>query len=191
MSSFGTICHASLVAPVARTWQAVAKVVSYNTVPSGMNTWALAYASIHPGQLPGYRESASQVSQLFQERGWETTIVAHDLVGNALFYISCFTGGIVSFLGQFCQMFFYGFASNGGDNKVYIISGIFFFAQGCLLTSMLLSIVAGGVKAVLVLWAHAPQVLAANHSEVCARLQAAWDEHYPDHNSVKIVVAAP
>lgn len=53
------------------------------------------------------------------------------------------------------------------------------FILGTAITAILLSVMASGVNAVLVMFADAPAELERNYPEISAKMRAKWNEVYP------------
>lgn len=191
-TSFGSICFGSLIVAFLRALELLANTARANddagvgaciaecilsclaSIVEYFNKWAYIYVGIYGY---GYLEAGKGVIQLFQNRGWEA-IIADDLVGNALLLVSLVVGGV---MGAICLIFasttdWFDDAAGNGDQAAAFVLG---FVVGLAICSVLLSTVASGVNAVLVLFADAPAELQQNYPEISRNMRQVWSEIYP------------
>ena len=163
------------------------------------NKWAFVYVGLYGY---GYLEAGKNVMTLFQNRGWEA-IIADDLVGNTMFLVSVIVGGITGCVGLVIEATSNLFeteemaGSSGAWAFLYVLHVMdsfdvvciivltftlgcsFGFIVGLILCSILMSVVASGVNAVIVLFAEAPAEFEQNYPELSAKMRETWDETFP------------
>jgi len=189
-TSFGSICFGSLLVAIVRALEQMARQAGGEEVGilaciaqcllsclagflEYFNKWAFVYVGIYGF---GYIEAGKNVIQLFKNRGWEA-IIADDLVGNVVTLTSLATGaamgGIALALETSTDWF-----SNVPDNAP-IIAFLIGFILGTAITAILLSTIASGVNAVIVMFADAPAELEKNYPEISHNMRSKWNEVYP------------
>ena len=123
-----------------------------------------------------YLKAGKSVFELFQNRGWEA-IIADDLVGNTLFLISIIIGALMGCVGLIVETSSDLFEDTGGNAQ--LIALILGFVIGLVITSILMSTIASGVNAVIVLFAEGPNEFQQNHPELSNKMRQVWSEVYP------------
>ncbi|CAB9528176.1 Protein PNS1 [Seminavis robusta] len=190
-TSFGSICFGSLLVAIIQALRALANtarsqddgillclaeciLACIQGLIEYFNKWAFIYVGVYG---MGYCESGSNVMQLFANRGWES-IIADDLVGNTLFLVSLVVGGLTGALGILIE-WLAGWIDedNPGDSKLMAFG--LGFIIGVVLCSILMSVIASSVNAVLVLFAEKPAEFQQNHPDLSARMRQIWSEIYP------------
>lgn len=140
---------------------------------SSFNKWAFIYVGLYG--MP-YLKAGKSVIELFHNRGWDA-IIADDLVGNVLFLISLLVGLVMGGIGLLTEEFGDLLDGAAGDNRV--IAFFLGFLVGLVITSILMSTIASGVNAVIVLFAEGPREFQANHPELSRQMIDAWNLVYP------------
>lgn len=145
-------------------------------------------------------EAGKNVITLFKNRGWEA-IIADDLVGNTLFLMSVIVGGLSGIVGLLLDVTTDYFESAPGNTRLvaflYVVevSVLFYllkveltsfvpsrslgFIVGIVLCSIILSTVASGVNAVIVLFAEAPAEFQQNYPELSMNMRETWQSAFP------------
>jgi len=122
------------------------------------------------------KKAGKSVFELFRNRGWEA-VIADDLVGNVLFLISLIVGGVMGGIGLLTEKAGGFLENHGGDSKW--IAFAFGFVFGLIITSILMSTIASGVNAVIVLFAEAPAEFQQNHPALSNKMREVWNQVYP------------
>jgi hypothetical protein len=113
-TSFGSICFGSLLVAIIQALRQLAEQARQNDELGQMlaccidcilsciqafveyfNKWAFVYVGVYGY---GYCEAGKSVIQLFKDRGWEA-VIADDLVGMVLFFLSLLVGLVTAGLG--------------------------------------------------------------------------------------------
>lgn len=113
-TSFGSICFGSLLVAIIQALRQLAEQARQNdelgqmlaccidcilsciqAVVEYFNKWAFVYVGVYGY---GYCEAGKSVIQLFKDRGWEA-VIADDLVGMVLFFLSLLVGLVTAGLG--------------------------------------------------------------------------------------------
>jgi Plasma-membrane choline transporter len=123
-----------------------------------------------------YLKAGKSVFELFHNRGWEA-VIADDLVGNTLFLISVMVGGVMGAIGLVIEVSTTLFDDAGGNSK--IVAFVLGFIVGLVVTSILMSTIASGVNAVIVLFAEGPAEFQQNHPALSNKMREVWNQVYP------------
>lgn len=113
-TSFGSICFGSLLVAIIQALRQIAEQARQNddvgqllaccidcilsciqSVIEYFNKWAFVYVGVYGY---GYCEAGKSVIQLFKDRGWEA-VIADDLVGMVLFFLSLIVGLVTAGVG--------------------------------------------------------------------------------------------
>lgn len=98
-------------------------------------------------------------------------------VGNALLLVSVIVGAITGAISLLFVQFTDWFDEAGeGDKAIAFLLG---FAIGLAICSILLSTVASGVNAVIVMFADAPAELQQNYPDISQKMRDTWSQVYP------------
>ncbi|KAL3931266.1 MAG: hypothetical protein SGBAC_011388 [Bacillariaceae sp.] len=142
-------------------------------VGKDFNKWAFVYVGVYGY---GYIEAGKNVIQLFKNRGWEA-IIADDLVGNVVMLMSIVTGAFMGGIAVLLESSTDWFSSVPSDAPIFAF--ILGFILGTAITAILLSTMASGVNAVIVMFADAPEELERNYPEISRNMREKWNEVYP------------
>jgi Plasma-membrane choline transporter len=123
-----------------------------------------------------YIKSGKSVMELFRNRGWDA-IIADDLVGNCLFFVSVAVGLLMAGVGTAVAAGSDFFDEAGDNAKAW--AALIGFLVGLVITSILMSAIASAVNAVIVLFAEAPSEFQQNHPDLSTRMRQIWGEIYP------------
>lgn len=123
-----------------------------------------------------YLKAGKSVLELFRNRGWEA-VIADDLVGNVLFLISLLVGLVMGGIGLAANKFGDLLEDAPGNDRT--IAFFLGFLVGLVITSILMSTIASGVNAVIVLFAEGPREFQENHPELSNKMREAWNLVYP------------
>jgi Plasma-membrane choline transporter. len=113
-TSFGSICFGSLLVAIIQALRQIAEQARQNddvgqllaccidcilsciqSIIEYFNKWAFVYVGVYGY---GYCEAGKSVIQLFKDRGWEA-VIADDLVGMVLFFLSLIVGLVTAGVG--------------------------------------------------------------------------------------------
>ncbi|CAJ1931802.1 unnamed protein product [Cylindrotheca closterium] len=190
-TSFGSICFGSLLVAIIRALESLARSARENGdagilaciaecllgclagLVEYFNKWAFVYVGVYGY---GYLEAGKNVIQLFKNRGWEA-IIADDLVGNVVGLMSFVTGGFMGGIAVLLESNTEWFSSVPSDAPIFAF--ILGFILGTAITAILLSTMASGVNAVIVMFADAPAELERNYPEISMKMREKWNEVYP------------
>mmetsp|Transcript_4428 Transcript_4428/g.6738 ORF Transcript_4428/g.6738 Transcript_4428/m.6738 type:complete len:452 (-) Transcript_4428:372-1727(-) len=190
-TSFGSICFGSLLVAIVQALRAIANQAQANgdneiiaciascilscleSLIEYFNKWAFVYVGLYGYS---YLEAGKNVFTLFQNRGWEA-IIADDLVGNTLFFLSVIAGALTGCLGLILEASSDLFDDAGGNSKA--VSFTLGFIIGLVLCSILLSTIASGVNAVIVLFAESPAEFEQNYPELSSKMRETWEATFP------------
>jgi len=191
--SFGSICFGSIIVAIIQALQQLSDQARsqgnenaillciascilrcIEGIARFFNKWGFVYVGLYGY---GYIEAGKNVMTLFQNRGWEA-IIADDLVGNVLFLMSLITGLLFGGVGIILESTTGWFTDTGDGAKT--VAFILCFIIGLLLSHIMLSVVASGVNATIVLFAEAPSDFHSNHPELSSNMIAAYNKAYPD-----------
>jgi len=191
-TSFGSICFGSLLVAIIRTLEMLARqaredgdagilaciaeciLSCLGDLMEYFNKWAFVYVGIYGYS---YIEAGKNVIQLFKNRGWEA-IIADDLVGNVVVLTSVVTGlfmGGISVALANTTTWFTGTPFEDPRIPAFFVG----FIIGFGVTAILLSTIASGVNAVIVMFADAPAELERNYPEISRNMREKWMEVYP------------
>jgi len=189
--SFGSICFGSLLVAIVQACRQLIEMAKQNddgnalllclldcflSIIEGLlryfNKWAYVYVGVYGYS---YIEAAKGVTDLFQSRGW-TTIVADDLVSNALSLVILVDALIVGLLGLALTQIDSWFPDN---SDVELMGFLISFIIGIVIAGIMLGVVDSSVNSVIVLFAEAPNEFSANHPELYNEMISAWREAYP------------
>jgi hypothetical protein len=138
------------------------------------NRWAFIYVGLY-----GYSflDAGKNVMSLFKDRGL-TALIADDLVGNVLMFVSLVIGYCVGGFGLLLAVINPEWFPFEGDGHQYVI---FFIGLliGLVISSILLSVVSSAVDTVIVCFAEAPADFHENHRLLSDRMNAAWVAAFP------------
>jgi len=190
-TSFGSICFGSLLVAIIQALRAIANQAQQNgdqefiaciascilscleSLIEYFNKWAFVYVGLYGYS---YLEAGKNVFTLFQNRGWEA-VIADDLVGNTLFFLSFISGALSGCVGLIIEASSDLFDEAGGNSKA--VSFTLGFTIGLVLCSILLSTIASGVNAVIVLFAEAPAEFDQNYPELSSKMRETWNAVFP------------
>jgi len=190
-TSFGSICFGSLLVAIIQALRALANtarsqddsfllclaeciLACIESLIEYFNKWAFIYVGIYG---MSYCESGSNVMQLFANRGWEA-IIADDLVGNTLLLVSLIVGGLTGCIGILIEISSGLIEENNPGDESMLAFGLGFII-GVVLCSILMSVVASSVNAVLVLFAEKPAEFQSNHPQLSQNMREIWSTIYP------------
>ena len=190
-TSFGSICFGSFLVAIVQALRALANSAQENgdaqilaciaecilaclaSILEYFNKWAFIYVGLYG--MP-YLKAGKSVFELFRNRGWEA-VIADDLVGNALFLISLVVGFIMGGVALLIENYGEILDNGAGDTKV--VAFILGFVVGLVITSILMSTIASGVNAVIVLFAEGPNEFQQNHPQLSNKMREVWSQVYP------------
>jgi hypothetical protein len=190
-TSFGSICFGSLLVAILQALRALANQARQGggnaeilaciaecilnclaNILEYFNKWAFIYVGLYG--MP-YLKAGKSVFELFQNRGWDA-IIADDLIGNTLFLVSFVVGLIVGAIAVVLEVAS-GLLDDIGGNKL-LIAFILGLVIGLMITSILMSVVASSVNAVIVLFAEAPTEFQENHPDLSGKMREIWSQVY-------------
>jgi hypothetical protein len=98
-------------------------------------------------------------------------------VGNAILLVSIIVGLVMGAIAIILEVSTDWFEDAGGDAK--LIAFFLGFLVGLSVCSILLSTIASGVNAVIVMFADAPQEFQQNYPELSQKMRETWNSVYP------------
>ena len=184
-TSFGSICFGSLIVAIIQTLRNLAEqaqnsrdgnilaciaqciLACIQSIVEYFNRWAYVYVGIYGYS---YLEAGKNVISLFKNRGWEA-IIADNLVGTALFFMSVAVGILSGFAGVLIA-----WTSTFGNIGPMFVYG---FLIGTVLSTILLGAIGSAVNATIVLFAEAPAEFDQNYPELSNYMRQSWEATWP------------
>jgi len=189
--SFGSICFGSLIVALIQTLRQVADsarkeqpIIScvidcilglMQGIAEYFNKWAYVYVGLYGY---GYVEAGKNVFTLFKHRGWET-IIADDLVGGCLGFVSLLFGVLIGVLCLIMEASSDWFEVFGKDASQPVAFGLG-FVIGFVVNAVILNVIGSAVNATIVLFAESPSEFASNHPSLSFEMRSAYVEYFPD-----------
>jgi hypothetical protein len=190
-TSFGSICFGSLLVAILQALKALANMARSQgdggvlvciaecilsilaQILEYFNKWAFVYVGVYGKP---YLEAGKEVFNLFKNRGWDA-IIADDLVGNALMLVSVMVGLIMAGVALILETTTDWFDDAGGSSMA--IAALLGFIVGLSVASIMMSVFASGVNAVIVMFADAPNDFQRNHPDLSRRMREEWSNLFP------------
>jgi len=194
-TSFGSVCFGSLLVAIIQALRQIAEQARQNddvgqllaccidcilsclqSIIEYFNKWAFVYVGVYGY---GYCEAGKSVIQLFKDRGWEA-VIADDLVGMVLFFLSLIVGLVTAGLGVLLvktTTLWDDFAP--GEDAAMIFAGIIGLIIGLVICSILMSTIASSVNTAIVLFADAPAEFEKNYPELSSEMREAYMTAHP------------
>ena len=196
--SFGSICLGSLIVAVIEVLKTILQSAARNRrggvvrmiaqcllgcierIVEYFNKWAFIYVGLYGYS---YVEAGKNVITLFRQRGW-TTIISDSLI-NRMLGMMCLCIALFNALAAVIWTI-------GSPGSTMMLSAIFSFFMGLMMSSMTFGVLVSAVDSIIVLYAEAPAEFKDNHPALCQELEDTWTQAWPDVFSPGIVgVAAP
>eukprot|EP00557_Chaetoceros_sp_GSL56_P002192 CAMPEP_0176500768 /NCGR_PEP_ID=MMETSP0200_2-20121128/13771_1 /TAXON_ID=947934 /ORGANISM="Chaetoceros sp., Strain GSL56" /LENGTH=517 /DNA_ID=CAMNT_0017899545 /DNA_START=166 /DNA_END=1719 /DNA_ORIENTATION=- len=194
-TSFGSVCFGSLLVAIIQALRQLAEQARQNeevgqmlaccidcilsciqAVVEYFNKWAFVYVGVYGY---GYCEAGKNVIQLFKDRGWEA-IIADDLVGMVLFFLSLLVGLVTAGLGVLLVEvtdLWDDFAP--GKDAARVSAAVIGLIIGLVICSILMSTIASSVNTSIVLFADAPAEFEKNYPDLSNEMRQAYMVAHP------------
>lgn len=193
--SLGSVCFGSLLVAPINVLYRIAEHIRPNREESAIPALIMAheyivsaidylhsryhdFAFVYIG-IYGYnfRDAAMKSNELFQKRGWTSTVTTNDLISNLLWVFS---------LGIGCLCGFFAVVISSTEKKPLVslerpksIAFSIGFFVGLTSSKILFSVITSAVNTVVVCFAGNPVELQRNHPECSILMRTAWRESFP------------